>query len=64
MKFNTDMFRRWSTWINIIEAVGAVVAQFLLDLPEQMTAALWTYLAVRVLMGFAQGIKQSIKQAK
>jgi len=61
MQFNTDMLKRWSTWINIIEAVGAVLAQFLLDLPEEMTLAVWSYLAVRVVMGVAQGIKQSIK---
>lgn len=61
MQINTQMFKRWSTWINIIEAVGAVLAQFLLDLPEDMTAAIWIYLAVRIVMGVAQGIKQSIK---
>jgi len=64
MKFNSDMFKRWSTWINIIEGVGAVLAQFLLDLPEEMTTAMWLYITIRIVMGAAQGIKQSIKVAK
>lgn len=58
------MFKRWSTWINIIEGVGTVLAQFLLDLPEEMTTAMWLYIAIRVVMGATQGIKQSIKVVK
>lgn len=64
MKFNSDMFKRWSTWINIIEGVGAVLVQVLLDLPEEMTVAVWLYITVRIVMGVAQGIKQSIKVTK
>lgn len=61
MKFNSEMFKRWSTWINIIEALGAVLVQVLLDLPEEMTTAVWLYIGVRIIMGIAQGIKQSVK---
>lgn len=64
MKFNSDMFKRWSTWINIIQGVGAILVQVLLDLPEETTVAVWLYIAVCIVMGIAQGIKQSIKVTK
>lgn len=61
MKFNDKFFKNWSTWQNIIEAVCVVVIQFLVTMPVEMTNALWGALALRVVMAFLQGVKQSVK---
>lgn len=61
MKFNDKFFKNWSTWQNIIEAIFVVLIQFLVTMPVEMTNALWGALALRVVMAFLQGVKQSVK---
>ena len=56
------LFERYSTWLNIFEAAGVVIAQFLVSMPPEMSTALWIALALRVSMAVAQAIKQDVKE--
>ena len=59
MKLNKELFKRESTWLNIAECVGGVVAQLFVSMPSELSGPLWGYIIMRVLMGFVQGVKAS-----
>lgn len=60
MKLNKEFFKRESTWINIIECMGATAAQLMLDLPSELSTPLWAYVSLRLFMAFVQGVKRGV----
>lgn len=60
MQFNTEYFKRWSTWFNLAEVVIATVIQLAVDLPDDLAMPMWAYVGLRITMAVVQAVKQNV----